>query len=272
MADTTLYPTADTWIDEGAPDANKGGLTYKWIQTIDTPRNFRVFIKFDLSSLPEGVYITLAKLRIYCYFVNDPHAPDTDVQARRVADDGWEELVITWANQPDYGDVEDWKTPAVGWVEWDITDFVQAELAGDEVVSLCLRCVTESYDGTARRSGYYSKEYDGSDPELYIEYSIPTAHEVTITDIVGMVDTVPKRARGQKITITDVMGASDSVGTKAAFHLTFSDIVGMLDSAARSKGIALTISDIVGIRDRIVTRKRRWPLGDLPDDTIQGGA
>lgn len=97
------------------------------------------------------------------------------------------------------------------------------------------------------------------------------AFKQAITDILGLSDSSPTKA-AFKQAITDVLGLSDTVGTAAAFHLAVTDIIGMLDSAARSRCFPITISDILGIRDRLVTRKRRWPLGDLPDDTIQGGA
>ncbi len=271
MADTTLYTTADADVREAAPDQNRGANAFMHCRcTINDL--YRDFLKFDLSPIPATATITLAKLRVNCYQINALVAGATDVEARRVADDSWVEAEITWNNQKAFGVVEDTQVPSVAWIEWTVTGFVQNEWAGDKTVSICLKCKTEDHDATLRGSSYRTKEHDGDDPELYIEYTVPTAHEVTITDSVGMLDSVPKRAQGHKLAVTDIVGASDSVMRKASFHLAVTDIVGMLDSVARSHGIALTISDIVGLRDRIVTRKRIWPLRDLPDDTIQGGA
>jgi len=309
MADTTLYPTADAYVAEDAPSTNYGGSVLLYAMTRDTNRNRRSFLKFDLSGLPVGAVISLAKLRVYCNLVQNPSTPDTNVQARRVADDSWIEAEITWSNQKAYGVVEDTQTPAVGWVEWTVTDFIVAEFAGDQTVSICCRCVTESVDATAMYSRYWSKEYNGDDPELYIEYTVPITVTITdsmgmsdsvtkqfdakktVTDKLGLLDTAPTRgtffqvvsdkigltdsvARQKSMfqTVSDILGLLDTTSTVAAFHLAVTDVLGMLDSAVRIFPLTVTISDILGIRDRLVTRKRRWPLGDLPDDTIRGGA
>jgi len=173
MANTTLYPTADSYVNESQPDTNYGTATTLYVRT-DLGINIRSFLKFDISGLPVGATITLAKLRMNCFAVYDLSSPDSDVQARRVADDSWLEVDpdgIDWNNQPAFGVVEDTQVPAVGWVEWTVTPFVVAEFAGDQTVSVCLKCVTEDSDPTTRQSNYRSKEYNAEDPELYIEYT-----------------------------------------------------------------------------------------------------
>lgn len=172
MADTTLYPTADAYVTQHLSNDNFGARDYLKV-TSRIGGNERSFLKFSLATLPEGAVITLAKLRLYCYITSDLVSGVTDVEARRVADDSWTELGITWNNQPDYGAVEDTKVPAIGWVEWNVTDFVQDEWAGDKIVSLCMKSKVESYDSSFRYSYYRSKEYDSRDPELYIEYTVP---------------------------------------------------------------------------------------------------
>lgn len=168
----TLYTTADAFFLENVPDGNWGDNIEITAYTRNDGRNRRSFLKFDLSGLPAGAVISLVKLRLYCNTLVSMSSPDTDVQACRVTDDSWIEDEITWTNQKAYGDVEDTKEPTVGWVEWTVTDFVKDEFAGDKTVSICLRCVTESYDLTARHFDYHSKEYNGDNPELYIEYTI----------------------------------------------------------------------------------------------------
>lgn len=175
MASTTLYSIIDSSVKESFPDSNYGTESLIIVITL-IDDNKRAFVKFNLDSLPVGAIITLAKFRGNCYSVVSLVAGVTDVQARRVADDTWIESgagSITWNNQPAYGVVEDTQVPNWGWVEWDVTSFVQDEFAGDKVVSICLRCVTEDYDATTRGSNIYSREYDNFDPELYIEYRVP---------------------------------------------------------------------------------------------------
>ena len=176
---TTIYVSADAMIWDSSPDNNYGGLTTLTVQTqIDS--NFRTFLKFNLNELPESATITLAILIMECYGVSNLVAGITDVQAHRVADDSWIETgdgSITWNNQKTYGVVEDTVVPAVGEVEWNVTDFVIAEFDGDKIVSLCLKAVTEDHDIITRSSSYWSREYNGSDGELYIEYSVISDNE-----------------------------------------------------------------------------------------------
>ncbi|MBA7714211.1 hypothetical protein ES703_123228 [subsurface metagenome] len=113
-----------------------------------------------------------------------PSPPDTNVQACRVVDDSWAELGITWNNQPAHGIVEDTKASVHGWMEWTVTPFVIVEWDGNRIVSICLRCVTENFDAEMRQSNYRSTRYNGYDPELYIEYTIPQK-TLTITSTVG---------------------------------------------------------------------------------------
>lgn len=186
MADTTLYPDADAQVLETLPDFNAGDLDYLMVYaTIDFIR--RSFLRFDLSGLPATAIISLATLRLNCYDIINLVAGVTDIQARRVADDSWNEVDpdgITWNNQPAHGDVEDTVVPAVGWVEWDITDFVQDEWADDKIVSILLRSVNEQYDDVARYAYFRSKEYNGDDPELYIEYTVPPVEKSVSGSIV----------------------------------------------------------------------------------------
>lgn len=93
----------------------------------------------------------------------------------------------------------------------------------------------------------------------------------TITDKIGMTDTVT-RQKSMFQTINDILGLTDTITNKGAFKQAVTDILGMLDTATRHFPLAVTITEILGMRDRLVTKKRRFPLPDLPDHTIRGGA
>lgn len=94
---------------------------------------------------------------------------------------------------------------------------------------------------------------------------------LTITDKLGMVDTAT-RVKNIFQTISDILGLTDTTTNKGAFKQAIIDILGMLDTATRGFPLAVTITEILGIRDRLITKKRRFPLPDLPDHTTRGGA
>jgi len=103
--------------------------------------------------------------------------------------------------------------------------------------------------------------------------TIPTkaAFKRTAADLLGMVDSVGK-VKGMYQTVADSLGMVDAVGTKAAFKQAVSEVLGMVDSASRSRGFPITISEVLGLKDKIESKKRLSKIGDLPDHTITGGA
>jgi len=103
--------------------------------------------------------------------------------------------------------------------------------------------------------------------------SVPTraAFRQAVSDVLGLTDSAA-RTRHVFQAVSESLGLSDSVGTKAAFKQAVSDILGLVDSAARARGFPVTISEILGLRDRVEARRRAGKIGDLPDDTITGGA
>lgn len=168
---TTIYVSEDATIIESDPDGNYGDGVYLYARS-RVGSDGRSFLKFVLSVI-EGATVSLATLRIYCYQVQGLIEGVSDVQVRRVSDDSWTELGVTWNNQKAYGDVEDTQVPSVGWIEFDVSDYVQDECDGDLTISFCLRCVVESYDGNSRYSLSRQRDYDSGSlkPELYVEYT-----------------------------------------------------------------------------------------------------
>lgn len=103
----------------------------------------------------------------------------------------------------------------------------------------------------------------------------PVAYTQTISEILGMSDSVPAPKGAFKITVPiEKLDMVDSIPSpKAAFKIAFPiEKLGMLDSATRSFPLKVTIMEILGFRDRLESRKHAGKIGDLPDDTITGGA
>src|SRR3989304_2512638 len=172
MTIVTLYPTADAELVQGAPTTNYGTATVVYICPT-TGNLIRNLLKFNISSIPVDATINSATLRVNCDGVYQLVGGVTDVQARKIADDTWTELGVTWNNQPTAGDVMDTIVPSVAWKEWNVLSYIQVEYAGDKIVSILMRCVNEGYDANNRWSSWKSRESDGGayKPELVIDYT-----------------------------------------------------------------------------------------------------
>jgi hypothetical protein len=94
----------------------------------------RGWLKFDLSTLPEN--FARAKLWLYSYEVSGTEAI---VQVRAIDDDNWVENEINWLNMPSAGEVLDARAVfEVGWHSWDVTPFIEEQLALDNLASFAL--------------------------------------------------------------------------------------------------------------------------------------
>jgi hypothetical protein len=145
------YPVAeDAHVAEGYPDNSFGDTTALYIQSYENGyKNERIFLKFDLSKAPAGAEVASAKLYLYCW--RGRYAP-INVQCYSVENDSWEENRIAWNTQPALGELLDEVrldnlAAENGWHVWNVTSFVASELAGDRVVSLCLKAEVENSGG-----------------------------------------------------------------------------------------------------------------------------
>ncbi|HEY54567.1 MAG TPA: DNRLRE domain-containing protein, partial [Caldilineae bacterium] len=100
---TTLYATADAWVDAAAPDTNYG--TYDQLSAGQINHRYRnILVLFDLSSVPRGSHIDAAYLELY-EIVNlqaagiDARDDVLNLHASRL-DADWSETRVTWNNQP----------------------------------------------------------------------------------------------------------------------------------------------------------------------------
>ena len=158
---------ADATIRGGAYANNNYGadatMTTK-VSSADFTRE--AYLKFDLSGYA-GSKISSAKVRIYAASVGaNPGTSEADY----VGDDSWNESGITWNTKPASGAVlATWPKPNAGsYVEFDVTDQLNAELAnpGDKKLSIRLRTLA-SGDGV----DYSTKEAAaaGNRPRLIIQ-------------------------------------------------------------------------------------------------------
>jgi len=136
----------------------------------------RTWIKFDLSSIPDGVVITKAELWLHFEYFSDQYTQMGDgapggIGVHFSLDDTWKEMEITWNNQPSFNATPTCTVPQDkynGWVNFTVTNDVIREYGGDKVVSWCLCAVNE--EGGGRNFNAADPRETSNGPYLYIEY------------------------------------------------------------------------------------------------------
>ena len=164
VSDTeSIIPSGDSYVQgDDFADSNFGASTESYCKTDSANERFtrEPYLKFDLSGSSSNV--AKAVLRLKVASVNgsgDTHA------VHFVPDDSWAESTLTWSNKPTVGVILDSAThPAVGeWIEFDLTEQVNTELAGDGTLSLAVLSAGTVY------VGYYSLEAVEADrPQLVL--------------------------------------------------------------------------------------------------------
>ena len=124
----TLSPTHDAYTSTEAPESNYGDAPY--IKTTITEAYTRfIWLKFNLSAVPDGAIVTSATLELYAMGVIHVIEPETyNISTHFCSDNSWSEQTITHLNQPDYNSkVTSWvliETPEQ-WYSWDVTKLVE---------------------------------------------------------------------------------------------------------------------------------------------------
>lgn len=134
---STLYPVADAWVQgNGTQSGTDVYLIVK--NSTDNTLDRRSFLRFDATALGLGS-CTSAKLRLWK--VGNDSGAATPIGVYQITDDTWTEAGITWTNQPTQGSLIG-TAVSVGaqqqYYEWDVTAYVSAQLAGDDLVSFAV--------------------------------------------------------------------------------------------------------------------------------------
>jgi PPIC-type PPIASE domain len=117
----TLTATADAWIDQNSPAANKGTDSILKVQSKGPADNFRALVRFTLpTNLPPGCTLSSATLRAYA----TSSKPGRTLQALRLAS-AWTENLVSWSNQPPTAGAAAAAASANGDREWNVTDQVR---------------------------------------------------------------------------------------------------------------------------------------------------
>ncbi len=129
------------------------------------------YLKFDLTGVKA---IAGGKLRLHCPDPKEFDAADVEIRSSPATDwtDDRGDKSITWANRPAAGRaVHATGRWVLGWNEWDLTPFLQAEIAaGRKVVTLIVRNTTV----TKGLCVMDSRESAANQPELLLTLAAPT--------------------------------------------------------------------------------------------------
>lgn len=161
---TILLPTDDAFVRGGAyANQTWGKNGYMVVQDSSNESYSRKsFLRWNLAEL-DATHVTKAEFRLYS--LNVTKSPMT-LNFHKTGD-GWNENTLTWNNKPASGWL--FAKPVIQgsgeWITIDVTDFVNAELAGDSVMSIAIEPET-----TAIYLGLGTKENAQFKPELVVTY------------------------------------------------------------------------------------------------------
>jgi hypothetical protein len=124
----TLRPTDDTFVDSNNTSSNYGGQNYLQIENWQNAQIYdyksMVWLKFNLSSVPDGAVVDDATLQLYPPIVDETF----NVRAYSCPDNSWTELTLTYSNMPAYNTTA-MDSVQVGnhhqWYNWTVIDAVR---------------------------------------------------------------------------------------------------------------------------------------------------
>lgn len=184
---TTLTATKDTYIDTRVPNNNYGTNQYIRSGTSEIAGPFgvfyyyhqRVFVQFNLSSIPSNAVVVSAKLQLTRW--NTALSTNHNWKTKHVLESWIESGLnsVTAADQPDITDITgNIVTTAASTAvtqEMDVTNMVQRMVYGSlENHGWCVQVEDEGYQGNSGM-WFYSREHtvSGQRPKLIIEYYEP---------------------------------------------------------------------------------------------------
>lgn len=160
----TLSPVADAFVRSGSYASVNYGKDMSLIVKGSTSFGYSraSYLKFSLDSL---VGINSAKLRIYGH--NIENTSNITISAYSINNDSWSENTITFNNVPT-ANLSPLSSAAVNnqwkYYEFDVTEFVKAQSAGDKIVSFLIK---DSSNQNVQLA-FNSKENSQNKPQLII--------------------------------------------------------------------------------------------------------
>lgn len=181
MPTVNLTPSIDTYVNEDAPDSNFSSDT-KLVLGIDAPldelfKKSRVWLKFDVSSIPAGSTINSAVLTLENFYSNNGYNTVV-LDCARCSDNTWT-TSITWNTAPNgsVGSVED-SFDASGQTFGYIADFSIPVAVADSLASGTLSLRLKYNDELLEfcHQFFHDKDFIGATaPTLAVDYTAPAA-------------------------------------------------------------------------------------------------
>ncbi len=139
----------DTTVSEGYPDSNFGRVPLYLSSCTENYKDERIFLKFDLSQIPENLEIKQARLCLYSW---SGEFDAINALCHPVENDDWSEYTLTWNSQPSIGEILDavrlnGAEAKNKWYSWDVTSFAANESEDDKIASFCIRAELEGKRG-----------------------------------------------------------------------------------------------------------------------------
>jgi len=162
----TLKPSDDTYVDSSNPGSNYGGQIYLEISewnVFSAHYDLMAWLKFDLSSVPDGAVVDGATLSLYTPIVGETfnvhaYAGSAFLNASTVTP--WTELTLTYSNMPSYNTTSmDSVLVATAnlWYNWSVVAAVRNAL-NDNPKSVTLVMREPTLHSSATSVYFYSKE------------------------------------------------------------------------------------------------------------------
>ncbi len=163
---TTVYSTADAWVDQGRPNRNLGRNRNVQVQATSGGSGDarRAFVRFSLPSIPSDCTLTSATLRLNA---------NVTTSGRTIAvyrnSGSWAEGSLTWNNMPGYTGTAVTTAATAGWTEWAVTDHVSAMYSGTDNGFLIMDHYETDSGSNMERQRYRARE-GSPDPQLVITW------------------------------------------------------------------------------------------------------
>jgi hypothetical protein len=171
-----VWLTDGTYVDSNYPNSNYAGQSFLQIKNYQDKEIEIVWLKFDLSSVPNGAVVDNATLEMCLFLVNHSSPFSYNVHAYSCSDNSWNQSSLTYSNMPSYNTTSMSSTLVsqsdnLGWCSWNIVDAVGNALnSNSTAVTIILFDPSPNSSNTTLTFVNFVFS-GGSPPHLYIHWS-----------------------------------------------------------------------------------------------------